>query len=239
MNNTMLFCFPYAGGSGSIYSKWKNYLHPSIELKPIQYAGRGIRFQEDCYDDMNHAVNDILEYIYEVIGNCDYAFFGHSMGGLIAYELCKEIESRNLNAPVHIFLSGVKPPNFIREQKVSNLPEKEFKDVILNLNGTPKEILNNQQLMDIFIPILRSDFKLIEEYKFSNELYKLNTCITAMYGKVDDVTEEYMKKWCEFTSRDTVVYGYPGDHFFINENYIDIINLINSTLVGRGDYYEQ
>ncbi|TKI77004.1 thioesterase, partial [Bacillus wiedmannii] len=99
----------------------------------------------------------------------------HSMGGLIAYELCKEIESRNLNAPVHVFLSGVKPPNFIREQKVSNLPEKEFKDVILNLNGTPKEVLNNQQLMDMFIPILRSDFKLIEEYKFSNELYKLNT----------------------------------------------------------------
>ncbi|WHZ55989.1 thioesterase II family protein [Metabacillus hrfriensis] len=239
MSKLVLFCFPYAGGSGSIFNNWRNYLHHSIELQPIHYAGRGKRFQECCYQDMNEITNDIFENITGYINKSNYSFFGHSMGGLIAYELCKKMVSEGLHSPAHIFLSGIKPPNHVREKKVHNLPEKEFKEKIGKLNGTPKEILNNQELMDIYLPILRSDFKLIEEYEFSREGYKLNTSITAMYGKQDDITEEDMKKWTDFTSKDSQVRGYPGGHFFINENYIDIIDLINLTLVGRGGFYDQ
>lgn len=127
MSKLVLFCFPYAGGSESIYNKWRNYLHPNIELQPIYYAGRGRRFQEGCYHDMDDVTNDIFENINRYIYKSNYSFFGHSMGGLIAYELCKKMVREGFLPPTHIFLSGIKPPNHVRRKKVHNLPEKEFK----------------------------------------------------------------------------------------------------------------
>lgn len=124
----------------------------------------------------------------------------------------------------------------LEERKFITYQKRNSKK-IFELNGTPKEVLNNLQLMDIFLPILRSDFKLIEEYKFSKEGYKLNTSITALYGEQDDITKEDMKKWTDFTTKDSRVLGYPGGHFFINENYINIIDLINRTLIRSGGYY--
>ena len=83
----ILFCLPYAGGSEVAYYKWKKYLHPSIELIPIELKGRGKRFNEIFYESLEEAVDDIFENIKDKIINNDYAIYGHSMGSLLSYEL--------------------------------------------------------------------------------------------------------------------------------------------------------
>src|ERR1700738_4611092 len=111
----ILFCLPYAGGSEVIYYKWKKYLHPSIQLIPIQLKGRGKRFSEIFYENIEEAVDDIFENVKDKIVDDDYAIYGHSMGSLLAYELYYKISKLNLKKPKHIFFSGYKAPSIIRE----------------------------------------------------------------------------------------------------------------------------
>ncbi|MGM7721819.1 thioesterase II family protein [Metabacillus sp. Hm71] len=238
MRKLVLFCFPYAGGSGAIFHHWSKYLHPSIELCPIDYAGRGKRFQESFYQNMNEAIDDLFDVVHPFISKNHYSFFGHSLGGLIAYELCKKVASESCRPPEHLFLSGIKAPNQLRKKKIHHLPEKEFKEELLELNGTPLEVLNNQELMNLFIPVLRSDFKLIEEYEGDQVRAKINTSITALYGDKDNMSRNDMMKWRDFTAKDSRIICYPGGHFFIREHYKEIIKLINCTLAERGDIYE-
>lgn len=237
MSKVVLFCFPYAGGSEAVFYNWKKHLSPNIDLQPIHYAGRGKRFNEKCYSNFNEAVKDICEQIIPVIKERDYAFFGHSMGGLIAYEVCVCLLEKGYKPPVHLFMSGIKPPNKIRTKKIHQLPDQEFKEELYKFNGTPLEVINNEQLMEIFIPILRADFKLIEEYVCNSEIKKLNSGITVMYGCDENMSDQEMSKWSDYTHHDTEILKYPGDHFFISEHYKEIVNKMNKTLLRRGVYY--
>lgn len=104
MKKFKLFCFPYSGGSSVIYEKWRKKLSPSIELIPIEYAGRGTRFATPLFENINDVVEDVFYAIkIHLDTTSHYSFFGHSMGALIAYELSHKLTQLNYTAPVHIF----------------------------------------------------------------------------------------------------------------------------------------
>lgn len=92
MTKIKLFCLPYAGGSSVIFNSWKQYIDPSIELVPIELAGRGKRINEPLYNGVNDAVEDVFGLIKNKITDTPYALFGHSMGGMISYELAQKIK---------------------------------------------------------------------------------------------------------------------------------------------------
>ncbi|MFP7226339.1 thioesterase domain-containing protein [Priestia filamentosa] len=238
MNKITLFCFPYAGGSGSIFHEWKKPLSANFDLKPIHYAGRGKRFNEPFYNNMNEAVTDICKLISSQLDDNDYIFFGHSMGGLIAYEVCRKLIENGYKPPLHMFISGIRPPDMIRMRKIHNLPDSKFRKELKKLNRTPREVFENKQLMDIFIPILRSDFKLIEKYKFESMNSKITSNITVMYGTEDNMTKEEMMRWSNFTTKKTQICKFQGGHFFINDKFFEVIDYINQKIVRGEDYYE-
>src|SRR3989337_1522600 len=115
MNTIKLFCFPYAGGSATAFNNWKRYLSPSIKLLPVELRGRGRRVHEPLYRDMIDAVEDVFNIVSPEIGDCPYAFFGHSMGGSIAYNVAQMIQRANLPSPAHIFFSARKAPHINRD----------------------------------------------------------------------------------------------------------------------------
>ena len=159
----ILFCLPYAGGSETIYYKWKKHLHPSIQVVPIELKGRGKRFSEFFYESLEEAVDDIFENIKEKIVDDDFAIYGHSMGSLLAYELYYKIDELNFRKPKHIFFSGYKAPSIVREiENIYTLPNYDFMRKIMELGGTPEELMKNKELLQIFLPIIRSDFKILE-----------------------------------------------------------------------------
>ncbi|RIU88360.1 thioesterase II family protein [Oceanobacillus picturae] len=228
----ILFCLPYAGGSETIYHSWKNHLHPSIQIVPIELKGRGKRFNEFFYESLEEAVDDIFENIKDRIANDDFAIYGHSMGSLLVYELYYKISELNLKKPKHLFFSGYKAPSIIRERENTyTLPNYEFMKKVMELGGTPKELMKNKELLEIILPIIRSDFKIIETYNYEEREEKIACDVSILNGKQDSINLEEILTWKNHVCRDFKVYNFEGNHFFINNNAENITSIINATLV--------
>jgi surfactin synthase thioesterase subunit len=230
MNKIILYCFPYAGGSSVIYSKWKQYLNTEIELRPIELAGRGKRFSAPLYEDIQDAVEDVFNTIKDEIQENQYILFGHSMGGLIAYELAQHIRKSNIPNPSHVFVSGrsaphVAPPN---KNKYSQMDSDKFIKEVLNLGGTPPEFFEHPELLELFLPILKNDFRIVETYKCNNQVQPLEVNISVLLGKEDDLTKNQSDSWKEYTNQKCDIIHFEGGHFFINDKTIKIAKIINN-----------
>jgi len=227
----ILFCLPYAGGSEVMYYSWKKYLDPYIELQPIELKGRGKRFNEDFYTDFNEAVDDIFQSIKDKIICSEYAIFGHSLGSLLAYELYYKICDQNLTKPRKIFFSGNIAPSAEKEQKnFYLLPDDEFLKEIINLGGTPEELLESKELLQLVLPILRSDIRINESYIYKGREDKIECDVAIFSGRKEDVTLDELLMWKNHCNRGFKMYTLEGDHFFINNNVKEITSIIGSLL---------
>lgn len=227
-----IFCLPYAGGSAVTYHKWKKYINPLIKVEPIELKGRGRRFFEVGYDTLEEAVEDIFGIVRNKIEDEQYAIYGHSMGSILAYELYHKIDSQNVIKPKHIFFSGHGAPNSEKKEKgIHLLPDEEFIKKIISLGGTPEEVINNRELRNLVIPIIRSDFRILDNYKYKDGRDKIHCDISVFNGKQDDISMEAILKWKEHGDGNFNVYNFDGNHFFINNNVKDITKLINETLM--------
>lgn len=228
----ILFCLPYAGGSEAAYYSWKKYLDEEIKLHPIKLKGRGRRICEDFYNNIKEAVDDIFYSIKDIIKDEEYAIYGHSMGSVLGYELYYKIVKEKCNIPKHMFFSGQAAPGIKAvTDKISQLPDDLFMNEVVKLGGTPKEVLESKELLDIIIPILRSDFKMLEECTYEKRSENISCNITVFNGLKDKYTKEQIEAWKNTTDGHCEIYNFNGDHFFINNNTEEILNIINNTLL--------
>jgi medium-chain acyl-[acyl-carrier-protein] hydrolase len=223
-----LFCFPYAGGSSQTYYTWADKFSDTIELCPIQLPGRGSRFQSPPYRQVDRLIEALAENILPALDR-PCAFFGHSMGGIIAYELAHYLGERNEFLPAHLFVSGCRAPtNSANNEKnrIFDLPESEFVEELRKLNGIPQKVLNNRALMDILTPLLRADIELVETHK-SNSNSPLQCPITAFGGLSDpNLDRDDIKTWDECTSAYFSYHILPGDHFFIKNSEPILLQIV-------------
>lgn len=230
----ILFCLPYAGGSGTIYYKWRNYISPFIDLYPIELKGRGKRFRETFYENLKDAVDDIFNEIQNKMYD-DYAIYGHSMGSVLAYELYYKIDKMGAKKPKHIFFSGHRAPSVIGEkEKIYALPNCDFMNKIIEFGGIPEELINNKELLEIYIPIIRNDFKILETYVYKERTNKIECNISILNGKQDSISLYDITAWKKHTSKKCSIYNFEGNHFFINNSIKNITSIINNTL-----FYEE
>jgi len=229
-----LFCLPYAGGSATYYTKWKKYLNSTIELYPVELAGRGKRYTAPFYNSVADAVEDVYSMIKDELDKGPYAIFGHSMGSVIAYEL--GIRTMNLHPdPVHVFVSGGTAPHARKKPiPTHNLPLEQFKEEILKYEGTPNYFFENKELLKLFLPILRADIKLLEEYSFGDgrESVRFNCPISVFCGKSDaHAPMSTIDEWQKLTKKECRIYPFEGGHFFIHDNEEEIVEIINNSLL--------
>ncbi|NDI34040.1 thioesterase II family protein [Chengkuizengella sediminis] len=226
-----LFCFPYAGGSSAIYSKWKKHFKQSIEIVPIELAGRGTRMGESFYENLNEAVEDVYKKISGQLNSTPYALFGHSMGSKIAYELYYKLINMNHNEPEMIFFSGSSAPHSKNTDKkqVHLLPNNEFKRNVLELGGTSEEIFDNSQLAELFVPIIRADYKIVETYQYKQKQNKINCKTVVLYGSHDKYID-IIKEWDELTYQPSDYHFINGGHFFIQDHLEKTIKAVESHL---------
>jgi medium-chain acyl-[acyl-carrier-protein] hydrolase len=211
-----LFCFPYAGGNSMIYRQWPELLPKNIEVCPVNLPGRGNRLHELAFTDVPSLVEAAVEPI-AAQADKRFAFFGHSMGALISFELARALRRKNLPQPSYIFISGRMAPQFNDDDAPTyNLPDEQFVEEIRRLNGTPREVLENPELMHLMTPLLRADFSVCQTYQYTVE-EPLDCPITAFGGLQDyEVTRESLDGWREHTKRAFRLRMVQGDHFFIN-----------------------
>lgn len=237
MNKLKLFCFPYAGGSAVIFKKWKPHLNPSIELRPIELAGRGKRMHDPFYNDINEATDDIFNQIHKELTELPYAFLGHSLGALIVYQLARKINETSITKPVHLFFSGRGAPHVGRkdEKKYHLMNSEDFKKEVINLGGTPPEFFNHPELLELFLPLLKNDFKIAEQFVHQGEIEALKQNMTVFLGREEDLIPEQRDEWEKHTTGTCSIHNFDGGHFFLHDEIMSITNIINQTLNRMND----
>ncbi|GLV53947.1 thioesterase [Dictyobacter sp. S3.2.2.5] len=213
-----LFCFPYAGGGASIYNSWAEELPAQIELCALQLPGRENRFAEPPFTNLNQLVETLLPVLKPYL-DVPFAFFGHSMGALTAFELARAIRNAYGWEPEYLFVSGHSAPHVPRQRKtLHHLPTADFIQEVRKLNGTPEEVLQSEELLELFLPLLRADFELCETYAYQSQA-KLSCPIVALGGLQDeDVPRDALEGWCEHTSAHFCRRFFYGDHFFLHRH---------------------
>jgi medium-chain acyl-[acyl-carrier-protein] hydrolase len=209
-----LFCFPYAGGGAAVFRDWSKALPATIEVCLVELPGHGTRLRERPCSRLLPLIEAIVPFLLPYLDK-PFAFFGHSMGGLISFELARLLRRCYHCLPVHLCISGRRAPQISNSKcSIYALPEPEFLQELRRLNGTPPAVLESADLMQVFLPILRSDFEILETYCYRFEP-PLACPITVLGGLQDsEVSYEELKAWQEQTASKFAVRMLPGDHFF-------------------------
>lgn len=225
-----LFCFPYAGGDASIvFRKWPQLLPESVEVCPVQLPGRGIRVSEAPFSDLTLII-PVLGEALESHFDKPFAFFGHSMGALIGFELSRFLRKHRRIEPRRLFISGRPAPHIPdSELPTYNLPESEFLEELKKINGTPKEALEHPELMKLMLPTLQADFQLCQTYNHLSEP-PLNCPITAFGGLGDKPSRNEMEAWSAQTASRFSLHMLPGDHFFVRSQERTILRILSIQL---------
>jgi medium-chain acyl-[acyl-carrier-protein] hydrolase len=225
-----LFCLPYAGGSSQIYRDWMNHLSRKIELCPIELPGRGLRFREANITDFSTLVQQIALGIHHHLDR-PFAFFGHSMGALLSFELTRLLHQEGCPIPDHLFVSGYRAPHLKSNSGlIHNLPELEFIQEVQRLGGTPEAVLANAELRELVFPALRADFAAIETYRYRPST-SLVCPITAFGGLQDrGVDVEDLEAWRQYTTGKFRLQMFSGNHFFLHQVQPSILQTIDRQL---------
>lgn len=226
-----LFCLPYAGGSAqAIYSCWIDKLEPQVNLNIVELKGRGGRYSEGSYKNISEAVDDIINYMVESNINEDYCIFGHSMGALLAYEVCKKIEQLNLNEPKHLFLSGHAAPHIKNKYEINHtLDDETFIREINNLGGIPYKLTKDYAALMFFVRIIKEDFRMINQYKYKKG-NAIKCGISVFFGSNELINLNDVFMWESYTEEKISFYRVDGNHFFIHNLKDLIINLIKEII---------
>lgn len=209
-----LIGFPYAGGGPSLFRTWPGELLQDIELCAVHLPGREARMKEPPMGNLRQVVPELVEAI-EPLCDRPVALFGHSIGGLLAFECARELRRRFGISPVHLFVSGCPAPQIRDQDRLCDLPDEEFLERMRRFNGTPRDILDHTEMMELMLPTLRADFALRDTYVYEDEP-PLNCPISAFGGMADEaVGTEHLERWKVHTAEGFQLWLFQGDHFFI------------------------
>lgn len=224
--NVRLFCFPYAGGTPLVYRTWAQQLPSSVEVVAIQLPGRATRMREAPISKLTDLVGPIASALAPYLDK-PYAFFGHSMGALISFEVARLFRRQGRELPRHLFVSGRSAPQLDSERRpLYNLPTDELLAELQQLEGTPREVLEHPELMDLMLPTLRADFSICDTYEYTEEA-PLPCPITAFGGLQDsNISRRKVEAWREQTSAAFTLRMFPGNHFFIHSHETLLLNLL-------------
>ncbi len=225
-----LFCFSYAGGTPHIFRNWAERLPSWVEVCAIQLPGRGNRIFEKPYTHITPLINDLADHL-EMYDDKLFACFGHSMGALLAFEWLRTLRRLKRNLPELMFFSGcVAPQIYDKEKPLYGLPDEELITELEKLGGTPSELLENAELMELVLPTLRADFELLHFYRYAPEP-QFDLPFAAFGGKDDkDVDLNRLKAWHEQTKGDFSIEIFAGNHFYLHESEDELLEVINKDL---------
>jgi medium-chain acyl-[acyl-carrier-protein] hydrolase len=210
-----LFCLPFAGGGASSYRTWSSQLPAHIEVAPVQLPGREGRLAEDPLRRMDDLVEALIEALLPWMQELPFAFFGHSLGAIVALEAARAVARRQAPLPAHVILGARPAPHLrLRRAPVAGLSRESLKQWLREVNGTPEAVLQNREIMDLILPVLRADLDMDDNYSSSADP-PLACPLTVLGGMRDqEATPEELEPWSAYTSNRFTLRLLDGDHFF-------------------------
>ncbi|MEU8998470.1 alpha/beta fold hydrolase [Streptomyces caniferus] len=222
-----LFVFPHAGAGASAY-RLAAYLPDTVEVCTVQLPGRESRFAEPALTSLDEAVAALAPLIADHT-DLPYAFFGHSMGSLIAFETARRLRALGTRMPDRLFLSGMRAPGLPDRDPRHTLPDDELL-ATADFDGVDAEL---RELL--LLPLLRADLTLCETYTPRAEA-PLPCPLTVLAGSDDDsVDETELADWHRHTSADFQLHLFPGaPHLYVRGTERELAEMITRTFPARG-----
>ncbi len=225
-----LFCFPYAGGSSHVFRQWPQKLPADIEVCAVEPQGRGTRMREKPFTNLFELVDAAAGALAPYMDR-PFALFGHSMGAMISFELARYLRRTGRKEPMHLFLSACRAPQFADTRAVTyDLPDPDFIEELRRLKGTPAEVLDHPELLQLILPLLRADFGITQTYMHRPETPL--SCPLTIFGGLedDDATRENLNPWRAHTTAGFSLHMLPGDHFFLNTSQNLLLGIVGREL---------
>jgi pyochelin biosynthetic protein PchC len=233
-----LFCFPHAGGAASYYYSLSKALPSDIQVLAIQYPGRQERFREPCITNLTDLSRSIVSELVDLTQETPFAFFGHSMGSVVACEVARSLE--DVGHPVsELFASGRCAPSFpsrAHHEPLHSMSSETLLAVLLEESGMQAEILrqmlHDQDFIDLILPAIRADFQAIETYSYQPG-QPLSCPISVLIGDNDlNVNRDGAGAWAAHTTASCRVHLFPGGHFYLDDEAVlgDIAKLITEKM---------
>jgi medium-chain acyl-[acyl-carrier-protein] hydrolase len=211
-----LFCIPHAGGGASAFRNWVNALSPQITVKVLQLPGREGRFREPVLTELDAVLADLLSAVAPHIDQ-PFAFLGHSMGALLAFELSKKLRNERECEPVHLFVSACRAPHIAQVvEPCSALPQSAFiATVARHYGGIPAPILADAGFLAAILPAIRADFGILERYRAADSS-PLGCPLSVFGGRADIATpQSTLEAWRQHTTGAFNLEIFDGGHFFL------------------------
>lgn len=234
-----LFCFPHAGGIPGAFRQWRDSLPEQIELNAIQLPGRGGRLREAPIASIPVLTDEITAALGPYLDR-PYAFFGHSMGAVLALEVAKAVAKAGKAPPEHVFLSARRPPHLPRlEADLHRLPDAAFLKLLgARYGGVPAEVLQEPDLLALFLPTLRADITALETFA-AGDVTPVTCALTAFGGDEDRlVSLDQLRAWRGYTTGPFKVKQFRGGHFYLasvrDELLADIVRALAPPIAADG-----
>ncbi|NBD35435.1 MAG: alpha/beta fold hydrolase [Chloroflexi bacterium] len=212
-----LFCFPCAGGSALMYRDWQENLPPAVEVGAVELPGHGLRMREAPLREMDALVAALLAGLSPHFDR-PAVFFGHSMGALLAFELARALRAAGEREPAALLVSSHRAPQLPNPDRTNHtLSDRQLAEKIQRLGGTPQEVLEHPELLELILPTLRADFEVLDRYHYVDAgpfAFPI-----AAYGGIGDepLPRAHLDAWREQTAGRFTLQMFPGGHFYLHD----------------------
>ncbi|MFE2104610.1 thioesterase II family protein [Kitasatospora sp. NPDC059463] len=226
-----LFCFPHAGGAATSFFSWGAALPGDVEVLALQYPGRQDRGAEAHLRSVPELADRIHEAVRPLL-DAPYAFFGHSMGAILSFEVARRIAREDGPAPAHLFVSGRRAPSLVKHEELHRASRADFVAEMGRLGGTDPRILADEELLDLVLPTVRADYEAIETYRYEPGP-PLSCAITGLTGDRDPrASVDEVAAWTQHTLGRFDLRIFPGGHFYLEDCRAGVLDVISSVLSG-------
>ena len=229
-----LFCLPYAGGGASTYRGWPAHLPADIEVLAVQLPGREERLREPAFTSATELCQQLVTVLDPYLDR-PFALFGHSMGGLISFELTRTLRALGRSLPAHLFVSahcGPRKPYCL--PAVAGMSDRDLLGLLRRMGGTRNEVLADTDVMRLMLPLFRADLSVCETYRYT-PAEPLPCPISAFGGILD----EYVRRgdvlaWGAETAASFQGRMFPGGHFFLDDARPRLLQAVADDLTAHG-----
>uniref|UniRef100_A0A8B9R6M1 S-acyl fatty acid synthase thioesterase, medium chain n=1 Tax=Astyanax mexicanus TaxID=7994 RepID=A0A8B9R6M1_ASTMX len=212
-----LICFPWAGGGSLHYARWGRLLNSSVEVYSVRLPGRESRAKEPFFQHMQQILDEVISVLLPELKEKPFALFGHSFGAMTSYAFAEYVKKVHNLEPVHVFLSGASAPyseTRLQAPRRSQLSDEEFLQWMTSIGGTPPEILANPEVLKLFLPALKADLGVVENYRCSRPTRPFLSCPVSCFDGKEDMPHD-LQAWQAMTSGDFTVQMLSGSHFYL------------------------
>ncbi len=229
-----IFFLPFAGGNKYSYRPFMRHDTDNLAIEVLEYAGRGARSHEALPLYLGAMVDDVASQLQKKAAGAAYCVYGHSMGALLACLATRKLRSSGDVLSTRLFVSGLPGPAAlsIYGRKRHLMDKENFLKEVARYGNFSSDMFD-EELLSYLEPILRSDFRAIETYRYVTEA-PLPVSMTVFAGAGDeDTSDAGLLLWQQETQWPVEIIKMPGSHFFIFNNVRGMLKIMSEQLTNK------